>query len=242
MQAFLKWTLRFLWWLTFVAITIVLLAFVYRNWMIKQVMEKEARTVLGLGDAEAENLSVGVLEPKVTFGNLKLYNTADFGGGLFMDVPELHVEYDRDALKRHEIHLKLVLVVVKELDVVKNSSGATNIASILKTVAPPSPTGGGRKFAPVNGYTFTGIDVLNFSLASARLVDLKDQKRNATVNINLQDIIVKNVKTPADLQSLRDQISSRGGHLVGLPGATTASTAAPTKPKGTIIIEMPPGH
>jgi hypothetical protein len=240
MNAFLKWLLKFLWWFTFVVIALFILAFAYRNWMIKQVVEKEVHDVLGLG-AEADSLSVGILEPKVTAGNLKLFNSAEFGGTLFMDMSELHVEYEASALKRHEIHLTLVRVNIKEVDVVKSSTGATNIESILKAVAPPSPNGGGRKFAPLNGYTFTGIDVLNFSLGSAKFVDLKDQKRNRTVNINLQNVIVKDVKTSADLRDLKGQISSKGGNLVGLPGGTIA-TPAGTKPKGTIIIEMPAGH
>jgi hypothetical protein len=240
MNAFLKWLLKFLWWFTFVVIALIILAFAYRGWMIKQVVAKEVHDVLGLG-AEADSLSVGILEPKVTAGNLKLFNSAEFGGTLFMDMPEFHVEYDTSALKRHEIHITLLRVNIKELDVVKSSSGTTNLASILNTIAPLSPNGGGRKFTPLNGYTFTGIDVLNFSLGTAKFVDLKDQKRNCTVNINLQNVIVKNVITSADLQGLKGQISGKGGHLVGLPGGTTA-TAAGTKPKGTIIIEMPPGH
>lgn len=44
-------------------------------------------------------LEIGLLNPKVTIENFVLYNAAEFGGAPMVDLPELHVEYDRPALR-----------------------------------------------------------------------------------------------------------------------------------------------
>jgi len=45
-----------------------------------------------------EDFRSGLTEPTVTIQNLKLYNPPSFGGTPFLDIPEIHVEYDRAAL------------------------------------------------------------------------------------------------------------------------------------------------
>jgi len=44
-------------------------------------------------DARIEKMEVGLATPTVNLEGLKLYNTADFGGGTFLEMPELRVEY-----------------------------------------------------------------------------------------------------------------------------------------------------
>jgi hypothetical protein len=223
MKPFLNWCLKILWWFTFVVLALIILALVYREWIVKQVVEKQIHNALGL-EAEIGNLSFSVLEPKVTFGNFKLYNTADSGGTLFLDMPELHVEYDRAALRHHEIHITFMRLNVNELDVVKNEEGVTNIFSIAKIVAPAKSGGGGRTFAPLNGYQFTGIDFLNISIGTAKFIDLKNPPRNRMLALGIKDQMIANVKSPADLAGLQSLIWLRGGYLVGLPGSPPKHT------------------
>jgi hypothetical protein len=181
------------------------------------VVEKQIRDALG-ADAEIGGMSFSVLEPKVTFTNFKLYSTADFGGTLFLDMPDLHIEYDRAALRRHEIHITFMRLSVNELDVVKNEEGTTNIFSTAKIIA-PAKSGGGRSFAPFNGYRFTGIDSLNVSIGTAKFIDLKNQLHNRTLPLGIQNQMIANVKSPADFADLESLIWVHGGYLVGLPGS-----------------------
>ena len=168
-------------------------------------------------ESEIGDLNFGVQEPKLTLENFKLFNSADFGGTPFFDVPELHVEYDRAALRRHELHFTLVRVNFREVDVVKNSAGVTNLAPFITTMLPPKPDGGGRTVASLNGYKFTGIDVLNLSIGTVKFVDLKDQRRNQTVTFGLQNQIYTNVISTANLPGLSAQLYIHGGRYVGLP-------------------------
>jgi hypothetical protein len=215
MKMFQSWFFRILWWLTFVVIVLVVIVLANRDWIVKELAEQQIRAVTGL-EPEIGNFSFGVLDSQVTLENFRLYNPAEFGGTLFLDVPELHVEYDRAALRRHELHITLMRVNLHELDVVKNAAGATNLMSIVNTVA-PRKSGGGRAVAPFNGYKFTGIDLLNLSIGTVKFVDLKDQRRNRMVTIGIQNQIYTNVLSPANLPGLSERLWLRGGAAVGLP-------------------------
>jgi hypothetical protein len=215
MKMFQSWFFRILWWLTFVVIVLVVIVLANRDWIVKELAEQQIRAVTGL-EPEIGNFSFGVLDSQVTLENFRLYNPAEFGGTLFLDAPELHVEYDRAALRRHELHITLMRVNLHELDVVKNAAGATNLMSIVNTVA-PRKSGGGRAVAPFNGYKFTGIDLLNLSIGTVKFVDLKDQRRNRMVTIGIQNQIYTNVLSPANLPGLSERLWLRGGAAVGLP-------------------------
>ena len=203
MKTFLSWFFKILWWLTFVVVVLAIIVFANRDLIVKQLAEREIRAATGL-EPEIGDFSFSVLEPKLTLNNFRLYNTAEFGGTLFLDVPELHIEYDRAALRRHELHITLLRVNLHELDVVKNAAGATNLMSIANTVAPRKSGGGGRTVASINGRKFTGIDLLNLSIGAAKFVDLKDQRRNRAVAIGIENQIYTNVVSSADLHGLSE--------------------------------------
>ena len=118
MKMFQSWFFRILWWLTFVVIVLVVIVLANRDWIVKELAEQQIRPATGL-EPEIGNFSFGVLDSQVTLENFRLYNPAEFGGTLFLDAPELHVEYDRAALRRHELHITLMRVNLHELDVVK---------------------------------------------------------------------------------------------------------------------------
>jgi hypothetical protein len=170
-------------------------------------------------DAEIGKISVGLLSPTVTVENFKLYNSPDFGGTPFLKISELHIEYDRAALARHEIHMILMRFNLDEFDIVKNEAGQTNIFPRGITL-PPKQLRGGNLMANLKrqtGYDFKGIDVLNVSIGKVRFIDLKDPQNNREHTIGIENLLVKNVKSPADLAGLGALIWLRGGSAIGLP-------------------------
>ena len=213
-------------------IILVIVVTANRDWIAKQFAEKQIRAATGL-EPEIGGLSFGVWDPKLTLENFKLYNTADFGGTLFLDVPELHIEYDRAALQRHELHFTLVRVNFREADVVKNSAGATNFMTFFNAMLPQQPGGGGRSVAPLNGYKFTGIDLLNLSIGTVKFVDLKDQRRNRSVTFGLQNQIYTNVLSTANLTGLSAQLWVHNGASVGLPVSQPRPKPSPVTPPTT---------
>ena len=212
MKWLFKWLLR-LFLLAVVSIVILLLSL---NSILRVWVEHRIRARTGL-DAEIGRFSLGLTEPTMTIQNLKLYNPPNFGGTLFLDIPEIHAEYDRAALARHEVHLTLLRFNLGELDIVKNEAGRTNIFS-LGVSLPTKKSGGANdaaKFKQQTGFEFKSIDVLNVSVGTAKFIDLKDQSRNRTQKIGLENCVMKNVKSRDDLAGLAVLVALRGGDFFG---------------------------
>ena len=218
----MKWLFKWLFRLFLLAVVLIVILLLSLNSMVRVYMEHRIRAQTGM-DVEIGKFSVGLTEPTVTIQNSKLYNPPDFGGAPFLDIREIHVEYDRAALARHELHLTLVRFNIGELDIVKNEAGRTNIFSLGLTLPSKKPGGGksAADFKKQTGFEFKSIDVLNVSVGSAKLIDLKDPRNNRTQKIGLDNCVMKNVKSQADLGGLAVLIALRGGDffgsLVGLP-------------------------
>jgi uncharacterized protein involved in outer membrane biogenesis len=215
-----KWVFKIIRWLIFLVIVSIVISLLSMNTVFKAVIEKRVRDATGM-DADIGKLSFGLLTPTVTIENFKLYSPPDFGGTPFLKISELHAEYDLAALRKHELHLTLLRLNLDEINVVKNQAGRTNVFSILTMVRAQQPgsSANTNTVTWLTGFKFTGIDVVNISIGKARLIDLKDQNLNRWVDIDLENQIIKNVKSPADLAGLGALIWLRGGHLVGLPVA-----------------------
>jgi hypothetical protein len=214
----MKLLFRILRWCVFILIVLIIVGVLSFNTILKALTEKHIRDATGM-DAEIGDFSFGLLTPTMTLRNLRIYSSPDFGGMPFLNIPELHVDYDRAALRKHQLHITLLRFNLDEIDIVKNHAGQTNIFSILSAAQiNPNGPGGGKAFTQRTGLHFAGIDVLNISIGKAKFIDLADQKKDRTLPINIQNFIVKNVKSPTDLAGLAALIYLRGGYMVGLPG------------------------
>jgi hypothetical protein len=210
MKFIFKWLVR----LFILAVVLVIIFFLSLDTIVRLIMQNRIRAQTGM-DAEIGKFSIGLAEPTITIKDFKLFNPPNFGGTLFIDIPEIHVEYDRAALAKRELHVTLMRFNLGELDIVKNESGQTNIFAIAALPAVKKPGGGEKSFAKETGYTFSGIDVLNVSVGTAKYIDLKEQKNNREQKIGIENMILKNVKAPTDLAGLAMLIALRGGDFFG---------------------------
>jgi uncharacterized protein involved in outer membrane biogenesis len=213
----IRWILKWLFRLVLLVIVLVVVLLLSIDSILRVYIEHKIHAQTGM-DAEIGRFSLGFTEPTITILNLKLYNPPSFGGTPFLDIPEIHVEYDPVALAKSDLHITLLRFDLAEVDIVKNQSGQTNLFAIA-AAAPLKKSGGHTKksFTKETGLEFTGIDVLNVSVGKAKFIDLKDQRLNRTMSINLQNVIIKNVKSPADLAGLAALVYLRGGYAIGLP-------------------------
>jgi len=207
MRWIFKWLLR----LFILAVVLVVIFFLSLDSMLRVMMEHRIRAQTGM-EAEIGKFSLGLVSPTITIKDLKIYNPASFGGTPFLNIPEIHVEYDRAALARREIHVTLMRFNLGELDIVKNQAGQTNIFSLGVNL--PMKKSGGKSavnFKKRTGYDFTGVDVLNVSVGKAKFIDLKDRRNNRGQTIGIENIVIKNVKSLPDLAGLEVLIALRGG-------------------------------
>lgn len=208
---FIRWAFR----LFVLALVLVVVAVLSLDSVMRVIMEHRIRAQTGM-DAEIGRLSIGLLEPRVEILDLKLYNPPDFGGTPFLNIPEIHVEYDRAALARSRLHLTLVRFNLGELDIVKNEQGQTNLFGLvlgapLQKSSGPGPSPAVAEFQHQTGLTFQAIDVLNVSIGTFKYIDLKDARHNRTQKIGIDNYVMKNVKGPADLAGLAFLLALRSG-------------------------------
>jgi hypothetical protein len=222
MKLLFKWLFR----LSFLLVLLVVAVVLCKDAILKAAVKQQIRARTGM-DVKIGRFSVGIFSPVVTIENFRLYNTPEFGGTTFVDIPELHVEYDRSALGQRKLHITLLRFNLAELNIVKNETGQTNIVSMMKRTNAPRPQNHGRA-ADVE---FTGIDVLNLSLGKVCLLDLKDRKRSGELYIGLRDQIFRNVKSESDLLGVLFVLWLRSGdRLVAQPAAGHWSGAVKSSP------------
>lgn len=206
-----KWLLRlFLVAVALVVVAVVVLLLSY-NSILRVFMERQIHAQTGM-DAEIGSLKISLLSPVVEIRNFKIRNPPDFGGTPFLDIREIHVEYDRAALAHREIHLTLLRFNLGELDIVKNLAGRTNI--FVPNLKSPGGKAGGltnslADFQKQSGYDFTGIDMLNVSIGKVKFIDLRDQRNNRQQTIGIDELVIPHVKSVADLTGLAVDIALR---------------------------------
>ena len=212
----MKWLFKWLFRLFALAVVLVVILLLSLNSILRVVIENRIHAQTGM-DAEIGKFSLSLVEPTVEIQNLRLFNPPDFGGTPFLNIPEIHAEYDRPALARHDIHITLMRFNLGELDIVKNEAGQTNIFALGVTLPTRAAKGGGgaARFKRQTGYDFKSIDVLNVSIGTVKFIDLKDQRHNREQTIGIQNLVLKNVKSETDLAGLAVLMALRGGDFFG---------------------------
>jgi uncharacterized protein involved in outer membrane biogenesis len=202
----MKWLFKWIFRVVVLAIAIVVALVLSKDAILKALVERQIRSQTGM-DVKIGKFSVGILSPVVNIGNFKLYNPPEFGGTPFLDIPELHVEYDRVALAGRKLHLTLLRLNLAEMNVVKNDAGHTNVTNLRWKS--PSHVAGRR-----DEIQFPVIDVLNLSVGKARFIDLQKPKHNREYRPNLQNQIFKNIKSADDLNGVLFMIWLRSGGAI----------------------------
>jgi uncharacterized protein involved in outer membrane biogenesis len=200
MRRLFRWAL----YLFIVMVVLLVAAVLLLNTLAKQMLESRLRASTGL-DPKIGSIDVGLLSPTITIENFKLYNTADFGGGIFIDMPELHVEYDLAAARSGALHFKLVRLDLAEVSLVQDKKGRMNSQGSQKRNGGASA---GKKSSG-SDLKFTGIDTLNLTLGKFHLSNLASG-REEEIEFGIKNQISHNVKSASDLPNLNFLLARAG--------------------------------
>ena len=230
LKRLLKWSLGLCLLLLVLAVVLVL----SRDSILRAVMLHNLRKQTGL-EAQIGQVHFGLAEPVIEIKHLLVYNSQQFGGTPLLNIPEIHVEYDAAALKKREIHLTLLRFNLHELDVVKSLDGQTNLLSLglelpAKKPAAAVATASLPDFQRQTGCEFKGIDCLNVSVGSFKYVDLQNQQHNQEQPIGIDNFVITNVTSAADLAGLALLVGMRSGDFfkpLVAPADTGAGNSAP---------------
>jgi len=197
-----RWAFRLL----LLAIVLIVALLLLKDEILKSIAERQIRKSTGM-DVKIGAMHVGLTRPVFTLENFVLYNTADFGGGPFLDAPELHLEFYPDATRKGELQFRLVRLNVRELNIVESRDGRTNITSIAGSLEKISRTGTNSG----GDFEFKGIDTLNLTVGKVRSISLRHPQRNQEINLALQNEIVQNVRSWNDMAGILFKVLLRAG-------------------------------
>jgi hypothetical protein len=198
-----RWAFRLL----LLAIVLAVAAVLLKDTVARNLAEQRIRRETGF-DAKIGKLELSLFAPVIRLENLILYNPAEFGGSAMMDVPDLHLEYDRGKLALGRLHLKLLRLNLRELHIVESHAGRTNLIDLLHKVAPDALGDSGKTNHNDN---FAGIDMLNLSIGKVRYTNLRLPRRNQEINLALRNEIIPNVRSEQDLADILFKILLRAG-------------------------------
>jgi len=230
MKRLFKWALR----LVLLAIVLIVILFLSFDSILRMIAEHNLHRETGM-EAEIGRFHVGLTEPVIEIEHLELYNTRQFGGTPFVNIPEIHVEYDRNALRNGPLHVNLLRFNLGELDVVRSLDGQTNILSIGVNAAKTKKHHEGnpwKLFREETGLEFTGIDCLNVSVGEFKYIDLQNPTNNRAQKIGIDNFVSTNVTSEADLLGLALVIGLRSGDVfkpLAPPGDSGRSAQAVLK-------------
>jgi hypothetical protein len=213
-----RWAFRLL----ILAIVLFVALILLKDTIVKNIAESQIRKSTGM-DVKIGAMHVGLTRPVFTVENFVLYNTAEFGGGTFIDVPDLYLEMLPNA-KKGEMRFKLVRMNVRELNIIENLQGRTNITSVTGALDTLQ-----RSRTNSNEAIFKGIDTLNLTVGKIRYINMRAPKRNQEFNLALQNEVVLNVRTWEDMAAILFKVLLRAG--VAIYFDTPPSTNAPARRK-----------
>jgi hypothetical protein len=215
-----RWAFRLL----ILGIVLVVALLLLKDTILKSVAESQIRKATGM-DVKIGAISVSLTQPIFNLENFVLYNTAEFGGGPFIDVPDLHLEFYPDATRKRELQFKLVRMHVRELNIVESADGRTNITSIAGALE-KMQSGSTNKDQSV----FKGIDTLNLSVGKVRYISLRQPRQNQEINLALQNEVVKNVRSWNDMAGILFKVIVRAGVTFYFDQPRRAAPVSPLPP------------
>jgi uncharacterized protein involved in outer membrane biogenesis len=203
MRRLFRWAFRIVLGLIVLAVVGVVAVILLMDTLTKEILVSRLRSQTGL-EVKISAVHVGLLSPTLSLEGLKLYNTAEFGGSVCLDMPELHIEYDPSALRSGRLHLTLLRLNLAEVSVVLDKNGRNNFETFKKK---SQETTNHKKSA--DKMKFTGIDVVNITLGKFLVSNLASG-RQEEIDFGIKNQITRNVKPDAGLSSLGLTMFSRG--------------------------------
>lgn len=212
--------------LFFLAVVLAIVLLLSFNSILRILIEHNIRAQTGM-DAEIGRVEMSWSEPTFEIRDMKIYNPPAFGGTPFLDVPEIHVEYDRMALLKKQLHLTLLRLDLQELDIVRSRKGDINVLVLGK--APKKNSGISLpSFKKQTGYDFKGIDALNVSFDDVKYIDLQNRHNDREQTIVLRNWVIPDVKSAMDLSTLVFIVEVRSNHIFD-PLVSERFKSAPVK-------------
>jgi uncharacterized protein involved in outer membrane biogenesis len=220
----MKFIVRWLFRLLILAITLAIALVLLKDVLLEEYLEAQFRRATGI-EVQLGRVESALFSPVLTLESVRLYNPPEFGGAPFLDASEIHLEYDRAALLRGTLALRLLRVNLAELVVVEDGQGGQNLRALLVRAAATFRNRGGAPFE------FGGIGTLNLTVERIRRQNLRDPSRNTMLQPAIRGVVLQNLRTGADLARVLTGLALRHGlgPVLGLTPPANPPGAGPAR-------------
>jgi hypothetical protein len=190
----------------------ILFAWLGLDWFVKRQIETGFRRS-GEINVEIGGLDIGLLRSRLRLENVQVFTESNFGGVKVLDLPELHLEYDRSALSQQRFHGRLLRIHIKELTLIDGMNSATNNMTMLEEFTQSAadwtnaPAGGSQRMG--GRMEFAGLDRLELTLGQVRFVDLRDASADRVALLSIKNRVLTNITTLQDFLPLLVDLSVR---------------------------------
>jgi hypothetical protein len=180
---------KLLWMVPAGLILLLVVLFLSRNVIARVSVEIGAKKITGF-PLKIGSVDVGLFSSKVDVRNLTLMNPPEFQEKMFVDMPQLYIDYRLHSMLRGAPHINDMLINIKQLVVVKTDKGDSN-AMKLKGVV----------FSGKSSSKYT-IDKLRIHIGTVTLKDYshpKPTEHNTPLDI---DVTYANITDSTDITRL----------------------------------------
>jgi hypothetical protein len=178
-------------------------------WLLDDVARSVARRVVedrtGL-ETRIGRLEIGLRQPRLTVREFTLFHPEEFGGSVLVHLPEVHLEYDREALRDRKLRLTLLRIHLEEISVVTNRSGTVNFPFVKPSNG--FPPGTPRRAGDME---FAGIERLELTLGRVRFLNLEQPDSEQESEFGIEDASFIDVNDEEDFQAVLTVIALRSG-------------------------------
>jgi uncharacterized protein involved in outer membrane biogenesis len=209
-------------WLAYglIAAVLVIVAFILSlDAIARFVAERRVRAETGM-ETSIGKFTVGLKSSTIHIQNFVLKNPAEFGGDTFVEMPELFLDYDHEALRAGKLHLNLVRIDIAKVHVVENKDGKRNVDELQKHQR-RSKTSHGSTNQSEAPFIFDGLDQLEVTLKTAQFTSFKNPSQNLEQDLGIRHEIFKNLKSEKDFQTAAALIALKAGAGLLLNGELT---------------------
>lgn len=191
---------KILQWIVILGLAGVLVGLVARNFIARKAVEVGVQGVTGF-PLEIGAVRVGLFDGQLDVSGLRLMNPQpDFPEPLFVELPGFHVDYRLGSLLRGSPHINTMKVDLKQVVIVKNAKGESNVQR-LKGVAAGSGSGGNAGQSAGSPPSFR-LDVVHIHIGTVVYKDYSSGKLvERTTPLNM-DATYKDIRSAADITRL----------------------------------------
>ena len=228
MKKLFKWILG----LALLGVVLVTLVVIFMDSLLRWAAERQIKAQTGL-EARIGKVETSLLHARFRLEKLVLYNTSEFGGTPMVDMPELHIEYDRQALLERKLHLSLMRLHLAEIHIVEGQSNRFNLTVLEDFLKARAKNEQAPKFSDYSAVEarFGGIDKLVLTVDRVRLTSVKKPADSKVFDVGIQNQMMTNMVTEQDVADQLVKVAfERGAKLMMQDAGSFADPPPPVKP------------